>query len=159
MLLALLVVVVVSPYVILGALSRFWPRGAASPARRGCAGLTLLFLMTGTAHFFKTADMVPMLPSWVPARTLIVLLSGVFELVLALGFLLPKYWRIAGGMAILFLIAVFPANVYAALHHIDVGGHGVGPVFLVTRVPVQLFLMGWIYQWALRAPGKDAKTL
>ena len=40
-----------------------------------------------------------------------------------------------------FLIAVFPANVFAAFNHVEMGGHEAGPAYLLVRAPFQLALM------------------
>lgn len=51
---------------------------------------------------------------------------------------------------IAFLILVFPANIYAALNRVDMGGHEWGPMYLFARVPPQLLLIGWAYWFAVR---------
>ena len=50
------------------------------------------------------------------------------------------------------LLLVLPSNVYAAFQRIDFGGHGAGPAYLLVRVPLQLFLIGWIYWFAVKQP-------
>lgn len=51
---------------------------------------------------------------------------------------------------IAFLILVFPANIYAALNRVDMGGHEWGPMYLLARVPLRLLLIGWAYWFAVR---------
>jgi uncharacterized membrane protein len=94
--------------------------------------------------------MAGMLPSWVPGRKAIVLVTGVLELAGAAGLLIPGFARLAGGALIVFLVLVFPANVFAALNRIDLGGHGAGPMYLLVRIPFQLLLIGWTYWFAVR---------
>lgn len=51
---------------------------------------------------------------------------------------------------IAFLILVFPASIYAALNRVDMGGHEMGPMYLLARAPLQLLLIGWAYWFAVR---------
>jgi uncharacterized membrane protein len=57
---------------------------------------------------------------------------------------------VTGICVIAFLIVVLPANIYAAIHRVDVGGHSLGPMYLLVRVPLQLILIGWTYWFAVR---------
>src|SRR5919109_1288413 len=116
------------------------------------AGLGLLFLFTGTGHFLQTEAMAQMLPAWVPARVALVHLTGVLEWAIALGFFIPETRRSAAWMAIGVLIAFFPANVYAALNFVPVGGHAWGPVYLAVRAPLQLAILLWAYWFAIHRP-------
>lgn len=86
-----------------------------SEAVRGRAGLTLLFAFTGLGHFLKTAEMAQMLPAWTPGRTAVVYSSGVFELAAAVALLVPSLARPTGWVLILFLLAILPSNIYAAI--------------------------------------------
>ena len=65
----------------------------------------------------------------------------------AIGVWLPGLTRLTGICLIVMLIAFLPANIYSALHHVDFGGHGSGPIYLLVRVPFQLLVAGWTY-WA-----------
>ena len=95
------------------------------------AGVAALFLVTGTAHFVGLrADLMAMVPPVFGNPGLWVTLTGVAELAGAVGILLPstRRWS-AAGLALL-LVAVFPANVYVAIHHIPFGGEPATPLFL-----------------------------
>ena len=93
-----------------------------------------------------------MLPPSVPMRVPLIWLAGVFELLAAIAILIPALSRYTGIALCFFLLLVLPSNVYAAFQRIDFGGHGVGPIYLLVRVPLQLFLIGWIYWFAVRQP-------
>ncbi len=118
--------------------------------RRGQISLALLFVFTAIGHFVQTGPMMQMLPPAIPARTAIVWASGVFEFLLAVGFLIPRYARIAGIAAIVFLVLVFPGNIYAAIHRVPMGGHEAGPMYLLVRGPFQLLLIAWAWFFAAR---------
>jgi uncharacterized membrane protein len=115
----------------------------------GVIGLSLLFLFTGAGHFLQTEPMSQMLPPWVPAPVALVYLTGVLELAIAIGLLLPETRRPAGWMAAAVLVLFFPANIYAAINHVPMGGHAWGPVYLLVRAPLQLAILFWVYRFTL----------
>ena len=130
-------------------------------AQRGRISLALLFLFTGLGHFVNPEPMAAMLPPWVPARVPIIYLTGVLEWAGAIGLLVRRYSRVAGICLLAFLVAVFPANVFAALNNVNMGGHDAGPAYLLVRGPFQLLLMWWAYHFAIRrarVPHQPART-
>jgi uncharacterized membrane protein len=130
------------------ALSVLIKRTRSQPVNyRACGRIALsaMFLFAGISHFWLADGMVKMLPEFLPFRYEIIYFTGFIEIALALGFLLPQYLRLTGILAIAFLIAVFPSNVYAAVNAIDFGGNGAGPAYLLFRVPMQLFLIVWVW--------------
>jgi len=104
-------------------------------------GLALLFCFTSSGHFVQTAAMAQMLPPWVPARVALVYLTGVLEFVAAVLILLPRTRRPATWAMLAMLILFLPANIYAALERVPMGGHAWGPVYLLVRVPLQLLIV------------------
>ena len=91
-----------------------------------------------------------MLPDFVPLRPEVILLSGVLEIVLGGGLAWERTRRWAGILAVVFLLAILPSNIYAAFARIDVGGHAAGPVYLLFRVPLQMLFIAWAYYCAVR---------
>jgi class 3 adenylate cyclase len=47
----------------------------------------------------------------------------------AVGVWIPPVIRVTGLCLIVMRIGLLPANIYAAMHRVDVGGHGVGPAY------------------------------
>lgn len=115
-------------------------------------GLGILFIFTGIGHFIQTELMAQMLPPWVPERTLLVYLTGVLEFAIAVGFFVPKFRRFTGWVAAAVLALFFPANIYAAINHVPIGGHTWGPVYLLIRAPLQLIILFWVYWFTIRHP-------
>jgi uncharacterized membrane protein len=74
----------------------------------------LPLLASGVLHFTRTALMASIIPPYFPDRPQLVLITGVFEFAGALGLLLPAFTRVASACLAVFMIAIFPANVYAA---------------------------------------------
>ncbi|WP_028934857.1 DoxX family protein [Pseudonocardia spinosispora] len=80
------------------------------------AGVAVMFLLTGGAHFIGLREqMIAMVPPVLPAPGLLVTVTGVLELAGAIGVLLPATARLAAGCLTVLLIVMFPANVYAAV--------------------------------------------
>ena len=117
---------------------------------RGRIAVALVFVFTSVGHFIKTQAMVQMLPPWVPMRVPLVYLTGVFELLAAVAILIPSVSRQTGIALCIFLLLILPSNVYAAFQRVEFGGHRAGPIYLLVRVPLQLFLIGWVYWFAAR---------
>jgi uncharacterized membrane protein len=118
----------------------------------GVVGLTVLFVFTASGHFLQTEPMAQMLPPWVPARVALVYATGVLELAIAIALLLPDTRRAAGWMAAAVLVLFFPANIYAAMNHVPMGGHVWGPLYLLVRTPLQLAILAWVYWFTIKRP-------
>jgi uncharacterized membrane protein len=134
----------VSPFLLLAAIGRF-AGFEISRSKRARVGLTLFFLATGLAHFANTEPMAEMIPPSIPYRVELIYVTGIFELLGAIGVWIPRLVRLTGLLLIVMLIAVLPANVYSALNRVEFGGHGAGPAYLLVRVPFQLFVIWWTY--------------
>ena len=119
--------------------------------RAGQVGIALVFAFTALGHFIKQDEMIAMLPPSLPGRRTAVLLSGVLELMMAIGVLLPSLTRAAGIVICVFLVLVTPVNIHAALQRVNFGGHGAGPKYLWVRLPLQIVLIAWTYWFAVRS--------
>ncbi|WP_230851951.1 DoxX family protein [Pseudoalteromonas luteoviolacea] len=115
-----------------------------------CWGLGLAYLFFFIGHFVKTQGMVEMLPAWIPYRLALVYLTGILELVVGIALFIPKYQVRAAKAAIAMFVLFFPANVYAAINSIGLGGHQWGPIYLLIRGPLQLILISWAYFLCIR---------
>jgi uncharacterized membrane protein len=69
--------------------------------------------------------------------------NGSFEIAAGLGLLIERTAPLTARFLILFFIAIFPANIWAAFNHIDYGGHSLGPAYLLVRGPLQVLLVVW----------------
>ena len=147
----IMLLLMMTPYLavlVLSAITRrdFDFRGAAA------IGLGVLFIFTGIGHFILTEPMTQMLPPWVAERMLLVYLTGVLELAIAVGFFVPKSRQFTGWVAAIVLVLFFPANIYAAINYVPMGGHAWGPVYLLIRAPLQAIILFWVYWFAIRQP-------
>lgn len=142
MIAVLLVLLLIVPYTVLYKLDR---------SLRGRINLAILLCFMGTAHFFKTQEMMLLLPEWALHREALIHAAGVMELAAATGLLIHRFARLTGICLILFLVCVFPANIYGMIHRVKVGGHEAGLAYLWIRLPLQLLLIGWTYYFTPRS--------
>ena len=79
-------------------------------------GLAAMFLITGGAHFVNPlrGDLIAIVPPQLPAPGLLVTITGVLELLGAVGLLYPPT-RVAAAVSLgVLMLVMFPANVYAS---------------------------------------------
>jgi uncharacterized membrane protein len=121
----------------------------ASAECAGKVGIASLFCFTALGHFAKPAEMLEMLPAWLPARRLIVIAGGGIELAFGIGILMPATSHAAAIAMIVFLFTVAPLNVYSACHRVRFGGHSAGPRYLLVRLPLQASIIAWVWWFGL----------
>lgn len=99
-----------------------------------------MFAFTGTTHFSAMReDYVAMTPEPLPKSHKLISLIGALQLAGAIG-LLPRRSRpIAGRGLVALLVAMFPANVNAAVKQIPFRGGPPTPLWI--RTPVQLLFI------------------
>lgn len=145
MTLLFLLLLLIAPYLILTLLGRWVAGFKIASSKRARVGLSLFFIFTSIGHFISTVEMAAMIPPSVPYRIELIYLTGGLELIGAIGVWIPRLMRLTGFLLILMLVGLLPANVYSAINRVDFGGHGVGPAYLLVRVPFQLFVIWWTY--------------
>ena len=145
MTLLVLILILVVPYLTLTLSGRWNSRFQITPAKRARVGLSLFFIFTAIGHFITTEQMAAMLPPAVPFRTELIYITGVLELLGAIAVWIPGLTRLTGLLLIVMLIGILPSNIYSAINRVDFGGHGAGPVYLLIRIPFQLFVIWWTY--------------
>ncbi len=111
--------------------------------------VALPLLISSAVHFIRPALLAAIVPPFFPSRPQLVLLTGVMELAGALGLLLLPFTRAAALCLALLMIAIFPANVYAANQYVG-GLH-------MPSVPVRL-AMQVVYIWLLLMAGWGVAT-
>ena len=101
----------------------------------------LWFFVGGIARFTATELEMRIVPPYIPWPHGVVLVSGVFELLGALGLLIGRTRRVAGIGLFLLTIAVTPAHIYM-LQRADL--FAVPCWVLVLRLPLQVGLLALI---------------
>jgi len=111
-----------------------------------------VLLVTGALHFLITPFYLRAMPSYLPHPRALVWASGAVSVGLGLLLLYPGTRRAAAWGSVLYLLAVFPANIHTALHP---GNFPSVPVWLHwVRLPLQGFLIYWAYRYTKPAAGE-----
>ena len=111
----------------------------------GRVAMALMLLMTGSAHFFKTDVMVQSMPDMMPYKVELVYFTGVIELLAAIGLLFDRTAKLTSILLIIFFVCILPANIIGSLKRVELGGMENGPMYLLFRVPLQVFFIWWAY--------------
>jgi uncharacterized membrane protein len=107
--------------------------------------VALFFLIGGIAHFVVMDFFVLAMPDYLGYHKELVIISGIFELLGAIGILIPGTRLLAAYCLIALVIAVYPANIHMALHPERYAE--ISALFLYIRLPFQ-FLFVWFIWWA-----------
>src|ERR1700760_2584713 len=78
-----------------------------------------MLVFTAIGHFTFTNGMAMMIALAIPFKKLIVYLTGIFEIVAAVGLSLSQYYRLTGFILIGFFVVMLPANIYAAVKNVN----------------------------------------
>lgn len=114
----------------------------------GIIAMAVMLVFTAVAHFIFTEGIMKMIPNTIKNKGQWVWITGILEIVLAIGLLFPSYRVNIGWLLILFFIIILPANVYAAWHNINYKTatyDGPGLSYLWLRIPVQCIYIAWVY--------------
>jgi len=114
----------------------------------GNIAMSVMLMFTAIGHFAYTKGMEMMLPAFVPFKTFMVYITGIIEVVAAIGLLIPSLQLSISYVLIVFFILVLPCNIYAAVKKVDYqkGTYtGRGTSYLWLRVPMQILFIAWVY--------------
>jgi uncharacterized membrane protein len=85
--------------------------------------LAVVLVVAGVGHFVAHESFLQQTPTWLPARSLIVWVTGVMEVALGVALLaLPHRRRQVGWALAAFFVAVFPGNIHQAVAGNDAFG-------------------------------------
>jgi len=108
-------------------------------------GLGIAFVAAGVSHLVNTTPFEQHLPGWVPAATTIIVVSGIAEIVLGFALIVARRSaHVVGVATAVFLVSVFPANVYVAIADVDVDGLP-GGLYAWVRLPLQAVFVVWAW--------------
>jgi len=113
----------------------------------GNTAMSVMLAFTATGHFLYSKGMIRMLPSSLPFKKEIILLTGIIEIAAASGLLIPAIRQLTAWLLIVFLVALLPANILSAKNAIDyqkADSQGPGLNYLWFRVPLQIFFIAWV---------------
>ena len=115
---------------------------------------TVFFVAAGINHFLDPAFYENITPPYLPWPHALVIISGVAEIVLGLGLLIPRLSQLSAWGIIALLIAVFPANIHMAIHPELYPTIPIAALWL--RLPLQGLLVLWAYWYTSVEPEKES---
>ncbi|MDY0393915.1 DoxX family membrane protein [Virgibacillus halophilus] len=102
--------------------------------------IAVMFLFTAMAHWGKRrAGLINMVPPSLPNPNFIVTLTGILEIIGAIGLLIPLTSKIASICLAILLIVMFPANIHAAKLSVKIGESPV--TSLLPRTVLQIIFV------------------
>jgi uncharacterized membrane protein len=107
--------------------------------------MAFLYIIAGINHFRSPGMYLRIIPPIFKNPKLINTLSGVAEILLGVLLLFPFSKRFAAWGIIALLIAIFPANLF--MFQDKKAGFGLPKWILFVRLPLQIVLIYWAYQY------------
>jgi uncharacterized membrane protein len=102
------------------------------------------YILAGLNHFRMPRFYMKMMPEYLPAHKFLVDWSGIAEVLLGIGLLIPQTRVISAWGIIALLIAVFPANLYM----LTSGKFTKMPQWILwMRFPLQILMILWAYSF------------
>ncbi|WP_324074167.1 MAG: DoxX family protein [Erythrobacter sp.] len=120
--------------------------------------LAVFYFAAGVVHLIKPAPFLTITPDWVPAPEAVVLLTGVAEILGAIGLVQPFSARLrqaAGWGLALYALCVWPANINHLLMDMGRADGGLGLAYHVPRMFAQPVII-WLAWWVSR-PNETAR--
>jgi len=114
----------------------------------GLLFLILMFLISGINHFSNPNLYVSIMPPYLPMQSELSYISGIFEILGAIGLLFSKIRKLVGYALLIMLILMFPANLHMAVYPESFPMYS--ELTIYVRLPLQLVFMAWVYWAALR---------
>ena len=117
--------------------------------------MSIMLCFTAIGHFAFTNGMSMMIPKFIPFKEGFIYLTGLLEILLAIGLLIPRLKVISGWIFIVFLLIMLPANIYASMYHVNYQKgtfNGPGLSYLWFRIPLQVLFIVWTYVSSIRVP-------
>jgi uncharacterized membrane protein len=124
----------------------------ANLASAGCIAMAVMLVFTSIAHFKFLNGMMMMVPSFIPFKKEMVIVTGFVEIAAAAGLCIISMRHITSIWLIIFFILMLPANINAAIKHVDYEKgtpDGKGLKYLWFRVPLQIFFIVWVWYFGI----------
>ena len=122
------------------------------PILRGV--LAVFYFAAGVIHLVKPAPFLTITPAWVPMPEAVILLTGVAEILGAIGLVQPfsqRLRRAAGWGLALYALCVWPANINHFIMDMARPDGGLGLGYHVPRMMAQPVII-WLAWWVSRDP-------
>jgi len=101
----------------------------------------ITFILIGFSHLRDPQKFVDIVPSYLPYALFLVYLTGIMEIAGGIGIIYPETRVVSGRLLAIFLIAVFPANIYMWTHDVAFNGTKLTTAQHILRSFLQIFLI------------------
>lgn len=109
--------------------------------------LVTFFLFMGSMHFIQPEQYFAMMPSWLPAKKILIIFSGIVEIVLAILLIPIKTRAIAAKFIIAMLIVfLFAIHIPESIGYYNTGNEKF--VASIVRLPIQFLFIAWAWMFA-----------
>ena len=103
------------------------------------------FILIGLSHLREPQKFVDIVPSYLPYALFLVYLTGIMEIAGGIGIIYPETRKITGRLLVIFLIAVFPANIHLIISEEAQMSINITKQTAIIRAPFQLLFIGLAY--------------
>jgi uncharacterized membrane protein len=136
-----LLIWLISNYLKKGPFQSFWMAARLA--------LPLMFTQVGLVHILQPDSLSYMINSLLPNARMIIVLTGIFEILVPWGLLFPAYRKWTAYLLIAYLVAIFPANIQVAVNGLSApGGLPSAPWYTWSRLLFQPVYIFWVWRAA-----------
>ncbi|MDO5980134.1 hypothetical protein Q4Q47_14575 [Flavivirga sp. MEBiC05379] len=110
--------------------------------------MSAMLLFTALGHFLFPSGLILMVPELIPFKKEMVYFTAIIEILGAVGLHITQLKVLTSWLLILFFILILPANIKAAINHLDYQKatyNGNGLMYLWFRIPLQILFIVWVY--------------
>lgn len=109
--------------------------------------LVAFYLFMGAMHFLKPEQYFAMMPSWLPAHSILISLSGILEIALAIALIPIKTRAIAAQIIIAMLVVfLFVIHIPESIGYYKTGNEKF--TASIIRLPIQFVFIAWAWIFA-----------
>jgi len=106
--------------------------------------LVAFYLFMGAMHFLKPEQYFAMMPSWLPAHSILISLSGIIEITLAIALIPIKTRAIAAQIIIAMLVVfLFVIHIPESIGYYKTGNEKF--TASIIRLPIQCVFIAWAW--------------
>ena len=107
--------------------------------------MSIMYILAGVMHFIKPKVYLRIMPKYLPFHRLLVILSGIAEILLGISLLIAPLKNLAI-YGIIIVLAIF-LTVHFYMLSDKKASAGIPAWILVLRIPLQFGLMYWAYSY------------
>ena len=143
-------IILLVTFALIFAINKFVLKGRFSLSLIGRISMALMLVATGITHFTSTDLMIETMPEFLPVKREIVYFTAICELLAVIGLLWNKTAKLTSVLLIIFFLAILPANIVGSIKEVRLGGMENGVMYLLFRIPLQIFFILWAYYFGIR---------